>query len=205
MPPRPKPKGEYIETDTGNKVSRRAKLHGTQHIVLGGRTVIQAEVTIRGDLVREAPTVEAKPPAKDAPVKAKPPILTSIAIGRYTIINTGATLKPPARNMAGKESYVPLKIGDHTFIGPRVMVEAASIGDHVHVGEDAVIGPLCIIKDYVKVLPGAILPPSMVVPSGMVVGGQPARIIGEVGDGWGVLEQSEGGDLREFWRQTGSR
>ncbi|KAJ3572627.1 hypothetical protein NPX13_g4985 [Xylaria arbuscula] len=45
-------KGEYIETDTGNKVARKAVLVGTQHIMLGGKTIIQAEAMIRGDLAR---------------------------------------------------------------------------------------------------------------------------------------------------------
>jgi dynactin-5 len=43
----------------------------------------------------------------------------------------------------------------------------------------------------------------MVVPPGVVVGGRPARIVGEVGEGWGVVvggggpeEWVEGGDLR---------
>ena len=51
----------------------------------------------------------------------------------------------------------------------------------------------------------------MVIPAGSVVGGQPARILGEVGEGWGISPGAaaggggtgdwvEGGDLRELVR-----
>ncbi|KAJ2985583.1 hypothetical protein NUW58_g5453 [Xylaria curta] len=67
-------KGEYIETDTGNKVARKAVLVGTQHIMLGGKTVIQAEAMIRGDLARTAQP--ASTPG------AAPGSNTAVAIGR---------------------------------------------------------------------------------------------------------------------------
>lgn len=59
-----------------------------------------------------------------------------------------------------------------------------------------------------KVLPDTIVPSLMVIPPNSVVGGQPARIIGEVGEGWGATvagvgaggELVEGGDLRELVR-----
>ena len=103
----------------------------------------------------------------------------------------------------GQLTYHPLKIGDHTFIGEKCVIEAASVGDHVYIGKGAVVGKMCIIKDLVKVLEGAVLPPGMVVASGFVVGGRPARVVGEVGEGWGGKEGVEGGDLRELWRSVG--
>lgn len=46
----------------------------------------------------------------------------------------------------------------------------------------------------------------MVVPAGSIVGGKPGRVIGEVGEGWGVAGGNagelwvEGGELRELVR-----
>lgn len=59
-----------------------------------------------------------------------------------------------------------------------------------------------------KILPDTVVPSGMVVPPNVVVGGQPARIVGEVGEGWGTTvagmgsggELVEGGDLRELVR-----
>ena len=84
------------------------------------------------------------------------------------------------------------------------MVEAVSIGDHVVVGAGAVVGKNVVLKDGVKVLEGCVVPAGMVVASGSVVGGRPGRVVGEVGDGWGMYEGMEGGDMRELWRGVGA-
>ncbi|KAI9644100.1 hypothetical protein NHQ30_007452 [Ciborinia camelliae] len=158
------PKGEYIETDTGNKVSRRSQIIGTTNIILGGKTVIQAEVIIRGDLLRTIPPGE----------KAGSPV--AVAIGRTF-------------------SYFPLKIGDHVFVGSGSIIEAAMLGNHVHIGANSVVGKFVIVKDFVKILEGTVVPPGMVIPSFSVVGGVPGRVVGEVAEG-----EIEGMDLREIYR-----
>ncbi|KAF2452927.1 dynactin [Lineolata rhizophorae] len=197
-------KGEYIETDTGNKVSRRANITGTANITLGGKTVIQADAYLRGDLQRRTDGADAKAPA------------TAINVGRYTFISQGCVIKPPSRISRGQVSYYPLRIGDNVFIGPGSTVSAASIGSHVHIGENSILQAGVIVKDCVKILPGSIVPANMVVPSFSVVGGQPARVVGELGEGWGVSpggmsggatttssgEWVEGGELRELIRMT---
>ncbi|KAB8072988.1 trimeric LpxA-like protein [Aspergillus leporis] len=193
MPPKVA-KGEYIETDTGNKISRRSQIHGTQHIILGGKTVIQAEAVIRGDLYRNPTSASADAPTNTPSV--------AITIGRYSHISKQAILRPPSRLHRGVHSYYPLKIGDHVFVGERAVVEAASVGNHVHVGREAVVGSMAILKDYAVVLDGAVVAPGMVVPSWCVVGGAPARIVGEVGEGYGV-EGAEGGMARERYRLVG--
>ncbi|PLB40798.1 dynactin subunit 5 [Aspergillus candidus] len=207
MPPKAV-KGEYIETDTGNKISRRSMIHGTQHIILGGKTVIQAEAVIRGDLYRasssssssssSAPDGQASTSSSSS---AHSPSV-AISVGRYSYISKQAILRPPSRLHRGVLSFFPLKIGDHVFVGERAVVEAATVGNHVHIGRDAVIGSMAILKDFAYVLDGAIVAPGMVVPSWCVVGGAPARIVGEVGEGYGV-EGAEGGMARERYRLVG--
>lgn len=108
-------KGEYIETvtaschcdrtvsaqnltchqDTGNKVSRRSQIIGTTNIILGGKTVIQAEVIIRGDLLRTLPPSNGEERAKQAgnPV--------AVAIGRYCFFSRGCVLRPPGKMYRG--------------------------------------------------------------------------------------------------------
>ena len=75
--------------DTGNKVSRKAILIGTQHIMLGGKTVIQAEAMIRGDLARTG-----QPSSGSASTSGSN---TAVAIGRYCYLSKGCCLRPPGR------------------------------------------------------------------------------------------------------------
>lgn len=85
-------------------------------------------------------------------------------------------------------------------------MSAASIGSHVHIGENCVLGNFSMLREGCKVLPNTVVPPNMVVAPGTIVAGRPARIIGEVGDGYGQgpgdegEEYVEGGDLRALVR-----
>ncbi|KAL2158248.1 hypothetical protein VTH06DRAFT_4568 [Thermothelomyces fergusii] len=192
MSSRRAPKGEYIETETGNKVARKAALLGTQNIILGGKTVIQPEVLIRGDLIR---TIQA--PSQSATGAA--PNNTAVSIGRYCFLSRGCCLRPPGRLYKGAFTFMPLRMGDHVFVGPGAVVQAASIGSHVHIGSQAVIGEFAIIKDYVRILDGTVVPPNMVIPSFSIVAGQPARLIGEVPEGG-----HEAFELRDLYKTVGN-
>ncbi|OTA54824.1 trimeric LpxA-like protein [Hypoxylon sp. EC38] len=185
-------KGEYIETDTGNKVSRRAILIGTQHIMLGGKTVIQAEAMIRGDLARTTQ------PASSSGA-ATPGSNTAVAIGRYCYLSKGCCLRPPGRIYKGSFTFLPLRLGDHVFIGEGTVVQAATIGSHVHIGQGVVVGEFAIIKDYVRILDGTVIPANMVIPSFSIVAGQPGRVVGEVPEGG-----HEAFELRELYKTVGN-
>ncbi|RMZ35066.1 hypothetical protein D0859_00780 [Hortaea werneckii] len=191
-------KTEYIETDTGNKISRRSHIEGKQNIMLGGKSVIMAGVCLRGDLYRKSER-GATEGEKDAQ--------TAISVGRASVISTNCTLRPPMRISRGQMTFYPIRISDNVFIGPESHIAAAAISSHVHIGARCVLQPFCVIKEQCKILPGTVVPPHMIVPPGSVVAGRPARIVGEVGEGWGMPlgggegeEWVEGGDLRPLVR-----
>ncbi|KAL8894213.1 MAG: hypothetical protein Q9192_004510, partial [Flavoplaca navasiana] len=104
----PSNQSSWVETETGNKVSRRAQLHGTQHITLGGRCVISPNVCIRGDLVRpppssstsSQPTTSTTSTAKE---HKKPHPITSVTLGKYVILSPHVLLKPPLRLLPPKD------------------------------------------------------------------------------------------------------
>ena len=166
--------------------------------MLGGKSVIMAGVHLRGDLHRfQPPPVEGeKPPAS----------ITAISIGKASIISTNCVLHPPMRLHHGDMTFYPMRIGDNVFIGTGTHISAVQIGNHVHVGENCVLGQFSMLKENCKVLPGTVVPANMVVAPGCVVAGRPARIVGEVGDGWGHTiggegeDWVEGGDLRALVR-----
>jgi dynactin-5 len=84
-------------------------------------------------------------------------------------------------------------------VGPSSIIEAALIGSHVNIGANVVVGKFAIIKDYVRILDGSVVPPNMVIPSFSVVAGRPARVVGEIAEG-----EVDGMDLREVYRAVGN-
>ncbi|PSR85883.1 trimeric LpxA-like protein [Coniella lustricola] len=186
------PRGEYIETDTGNKVARKATLVGTQNIMLGGKTVIMQDAMIRGDLARTI-----MPSSSGSAVA--PASNTAVAIGRYCFLSKGCCLRPPGRMYKGIFTYMPLRVGDHVFIGEGTVVQAASIGSHVYIGNNAVVDEFAIVKDYVRILDGTVVPPNMVIPSFTIVAGQPAHVVGEIPEG-----DHDRFELRELYKTVGN-
>lgn len=169
--------------------------------MLGGKTVVMAGVHLRGDLCRKP-----DPPSTTSDGKEKPQSNTAISIGRATVVSTNCTIRPPMRMHKGQMTYIPMRIGDNVFIGPSTYISCASISSHVWIGPNCVLESMCIVKECSKIMPGTVVPQGMTVPAGAVVAGRPARIVGEVGDGWGQggggegEDWVEGGDLRPLVR-----
>lgn len=157
-------------------MARKAVLVGTQNIMLGGKTVIQPDVMIRGDLARTAP------PAAGAAGTAAANT-TAVAIGRYCFLARGVLLRPPGRLYKGAFTYMALRLGDHVFVDQGSVVQAATVGSHVRIGKACTIGEFAIIKDYVHILDATVVPAFMVIPSFSVVAGRPARVVGEIPEG----------------------
>jgi len=153
-------KSTYIETDTGNKVSRKASITGATNIVLGGKSIIQAGAILRGDLRRS--TVGQH---------------VVISMGKFCLVGENAIIRPPGKLNKGAFTFYPMRIGDYVHIGPGAIVEAAQIGHGVDVGEKAIIGKFVIIKDLVVVLPGTVVPDGTVIASFSVWGGNPGHLV----------------------------
>ncbi|TFL07020.1 dynactin, subunit p25 [Pterulicium gracile] len=153
-------KAEYIETDTGNKVSRRATISGPQNIILGGKTIICTGAIIRGDLRRVGPGHAVV-----------------ISLGRYCLIGEGCVLRPPYKTYRGTFNYYPMKVGDHVHIGANSVVEAAAIGNHVEIGKNCVIGKFTMIKDCAKIADNTVIPPNTVIPALSSFSGSPGHFV----------------------------
>ena len=147
--------GSYIETTSGNKVSRQSVLCGSQNIVLNGRTVIQNNCIIRGDLA-------------------------SVRIGRHCVIRKDTVIRPPFKQFSSGVAFFPCTIGDHVWIGEGSVVNAAQIGSYVHIGKNCVIGKRCSLKDCCIIADNTVLAPDTVVSSFLIVSGQPGKPTGEL-------------------------
>ncbi|GAW00594.1 dynactin subunit P25 [Lentinula edodes] len=132
-------RAEFIETDTGNKVSRRATIAGPQNIILGGKTIISSGAIIRGDLRRSGPGHAVV-----------------ISLGRYCVVvgdyvHIGAASVVEAATIGnyveigknciiGKFTIIKdcAKIADNTVIPPNTVIPALSLfsGSPGHFTED---------------------------------------------------------------------
>uniref|UniRef100_T1J1I0 Dynactin subunit 5 n=1 Tax=Strigamia maritima TaxID=126957 RepID=T1J1I0_STRMM len=148
-------KPEYIETASGNKVSRQSVLCGSQNIVLNGKTIIQSDCIVRGDLA-------------------------NVRIGRHCIISKRTVIRPPFKKFSKGVAFFPLHIGDHVFIDEDSVVNAAQIGSYVYIGKNCVIGRRCVLKDCCKIADNTVLPPETVVPTFTIYSGSPGMCTGEL-------------------------
>ncbi|CAN8002422.1 unnamed protein product [Ixodes hexagonus] len=143
-------KQDYIETASGNKVSRNSVLCGSHNIVLNGKTIIQSKSIIRGDLA-------------------------NVRIGRHCVISSGSVIRPPFKKFSKGVAFFPLQIGDHVFIDEGSVVNAAHVGSFVFIGKNCVIGRRCVLKDCCMVADNTVLAPETVVPAFAVFSGCPGN------------------------------
>ena len=148
-------KDNYIETASGNKVSRHSVLCGSQNIVLNGKAIVEKGCVIRGDLA-------------------------NVRIGRNCVIKTRSVIRPPFKKFNKGVAFFPCVIGDHVFIEEDSVVNAAQIGSYVHIGKNCVIGRRCILKDCCQIADNSVVPSETVVPPFMVFGGSPAKPVGDL-------------------------
>nr|QBH72928.1 dynactin subunit P25 [Frankliniella cephalica] len=148
-------KAEYVETASGNKVSRQTVLCGSQNIVLHGKVIVQSDAIIRGDLAH-------------------------VRTGRYCIVSKRAVLRPSFKKFSKGVAFFPLAMGDHVFVGENSVVSAAIVGNYVYIGNNVVIGRRCILKDCCYIEDNTVLPPETVVPSFSRYAGSPGVCVGEL-------------------------
>ncbi|VDD78240.1 unnamed protein product [Mesocestoides corti] len=146
---------QYVETASGNKVSRESVLCGSQNIVLSGMTIIMSKCIIRGDLA-------------------------NIRIGRRCVISERAVIRPPFKKFSKGVAFFPLHIGDHVFVGEDSVINAAQIGSYVHIGKNCVVSRRCVLKDACALLDNTVLAAETIVPPFSVFGGSPGRVVAEL-------------------------
>ena len=140
-------------------VSRKSLIHGARNVEMKGKSIIHAGAHIRGDF-------------------------QTVRIGRYCRIGEKTIIRPPSyqASLDSNEDqirFLPLVIGSHTRIGKDCVVEAASIGSSVYIGDGCVISKRVIIKDCCFIEAGTVIAADMVIPPFSRVKGRPAKMVDE--------------------------
>ena len=129
----------YIKTTTHNYVSRLAIIDGAKQVEIKGRSILQKNVIVKGNLA-------------------------IVRVGRYCIINDNTTIEPPPMLPLTLNKYIPIVIGSHTYIGNNCKINAAAIGSMVYIGNNVKLGQRCIIKDNCIIEDDVILGDDTIIP-----------------------------------------
>ncbi|KAI1233602.1 hypothetical protein IHE44_0004036 [Lamprotornis superbus] len=178
-------KSEYIETASGNKVSRQSVLCGSQNIVLNGKVSAGRRLPCARPVPPRSPRYPALLSAaslttivmNDCIIRGD---LANVRVGRHCVVKSRSVIRPPFKKFSKGVAFFPLHIGDHVFIEEDCVVNAAQIGSYVHIGKNCVIGRRCVLKDCCKILDNTVLPPETVVPPFTVFSGCPGLFSGEL-------------------------
>jgi dynactin-5 len=168
----PDARAAFATTKRQNKVSKESVLCGSDNIGVKGKTIIEAQAVIRGDL-------------------------GTIEFGSYCVIARGAVIRPAEQQFQGRVAYIPITIGDHVVIEENSVIEAAAIGDCTHIGKNCKIGPRCIISPCCEILDGSVLAANSVTPPFSIWSGIPAVQVGKLPESYQLVWQEH---TRAFYR-----
>lgn len=65
--------------------------------------------------------------------------LANVRTGRYCVISRNAVIRPPCKQFSKGIAFFPMHIGDHVYIGEDAVVSAAVIGSFVYIGRNAIV------------------------------------------------------------------
>ncbi|KAL0220956.1 hypothetical protein RCL1_000810 [Eukaryota sp. TZLM3-RCL] len=116
-------------------------------------------------------------------VKISPPVLIKeatiiradlgkVTLGTYSLISNNCFLSPPPIETPS------LSVGTNVFIGENCKIEARTIYSHVYISKDCTLEQNCIINPNVFILPNTRVGKNSIVPTGVVIKGDPFVIIG---------------------------
>ncbi|KAL1285893.1 hypothetical protein TPS_03784 [Trichinella pseudospiralis] len=146
-------KKEYLQLASGNKISVRSELSGSQNIMLKGKSIIREGSVIRANR-------------------------STVQIGKFSYIGCNTILMPALKTFTNGFTVLPLKIGDYVYIDDNSVIQCTRIGSYVHIGKNCVISEYCIIKDCCVLEDNTVLPTQTIVPPFVRISGNPGKIVG---------------------------
>ncbi|ODV61089.1 uncharacterized protein ASCRUDRAFT_28018, partial [Ascoidea rubescens DSM 1968] len=158
---------EWIETTSGNRISRKAVILGATNILLAGNTTIAASVSLNGDVRLNSASNKI-----------------SIQIGKHSLIGPSSEIWPPIigfkrTKTKAKRVHGTSKIGSFTIISKNCVVKSINIGNRVLIEKNCYIGNLSIVYDNVVIKKNSCIPDKFIIPPFSYVYGKPPNLVVE--------------------------
>lgn len=139
---------DWIETATGNRISRLAAINGAKSISISDNCTIGENCTLNGSVK----TLTPKEPA--------------ILLGKYCFLANNVTIDPPILKVVNGESiFSNVTIGNYTSIGESTVIRLTQLGNRVSIGNNCELGQLstindcCVVEDNTRIPAKAVIPP----------------------------------------------
>ncbi|OBA23536.1 trimeric LpxA-like protein [Metschnikowia bicuspidata var. bicuspidata NRRL YB-4993] len=147
---------DWIETGTGNRISRLAIIKGANRISILENCTISENCTLNGNVATLSPS------------------LPSIVLGKYTYLGCRCLIDPPRANPSPDASvFTDVKVGNYTTLGADSVVRLIQVGNRVLIGARCVLGELSVINDCCVIEDDTVVPANSVVPPYSRVSGVP--------------------------------
>lgn len=134
---------EWIETQSGNRISKAALIKGSDHILIAGNTTVSPNVILNGDARLTEGSANA------------------IQLGKFCFLGDGVVITPP---LATSITHRACKLGSYTMIGAQCEIRSSSIGTRVEVGSNCKLQDNSIVHDCVIIKPNTTIPEQYTVP-----------------------------------------
>ena len=149
---------DWIETGTGNRISRLAAIKGAHRISILENSTICENCTLNGDVTTASPNQP------------------SIVLGKYTYLAANCLLDPPRAKLLPEFAvFADIKVGNYTTIGASSVVRLIQVGNRVLVGSKCILGELSVINDCCIIEDSTVVPPKSVIPPYSKVSGIPGE------------------------------
>ena len=103
-----------------------------------------------------------------------------IQVGSFSNIQDRAVVSTVEALESGLPAVVD--IGEYVTVGHGAVLTSCVVGDHVLIGQGAIVQEGCVVERYSTIAAGAVLLPDTLVPTGQLWAGNPAKFVRNLTD-----------------------
>lgn len=152
---------DFSETASGNRISKAARIKGSDNILISGYTTISANVQLNGDVKL-----------------AKTDARATLQLGKFVFIDENVSITPSVHSSSptGQTLHRTSTIGSYVMIGKNTQINSTAVGNRVVIGANCKLGNNTTIYDCSVIAPNTTLPENTNIPPFSLVYTDPESI-----------------------------